>query len=453
MSAHGQSVKSRILASPAGARILALLVLLAPAVAIAEPTAPGIDRMSHAAPSAAPFLGPRLAPVTIELYLALSDGGRSARAHYLATALREKHPMRIRVIYHLVGRSGGSDGFAEAAREAFAQGRFAPFITEFYRNGHTPPWREVADIARRAGLDTERFARAMKDRRHRDDVRAADYLRRRRGVLRIPGIAVNGVPVWPIQSMEDLETALDRASRRARAALSRGVKLADLFDRLVALRRADAPPPIVSRGRVEGMTPKTEDEPRPPVWVGARLAAMRHPSRGPASARVPVVLVCTFTSRLCAQMYHHIEDLRRAYPDEVRVVFRHAPAAADKENRRIHLAALCATRQGVFWDLYDRVFRHFRTRPRTEDDLRRLARSIPANVEALLACARSSGAASALDREVGEVEAAGARLAPSVAIGGVLYSGTKSFAELRALTEAALAPGFLGRLALWPPAE
>lgn len=432
-----------------------LAVILAPSSAAANPppASPGVDRVTRPAPSKSPILGPRLAPVTIDLFVSLSDGGRSARAHFLVAMLRERHPMRLRVIYHLVGHSGGSDNFAEAGREAFAQGRFEAFITEFYKDGHTPPWREVDAMAAAAGLDMERFHRALRDRRHGEQVRAADRLRQRRGVLRVPGITVNGEVVWPIRSIDDLEAAFLAGDEKARRVLARGAKPSELFWRLLALHRAHAPLPVLARGRVDGMTPERASTPRPPVWVGGRLATVGHPSRGSPSAKIPVVLVCTFSSHYCAQMYYHLEDLRKAYPDVVRVVFRHAPAAADEANLRLHLAAVCAEQRGAFWQFYDVVFRRFRTRPRSDEDLAHLAQAIPLDPDDLLACVHSPATRRALDSEIAAVKAAGATVSPSVAIDGVLYDGTRSFAELRALTEAALVPGILGRLSRWPSLE
>lgn len=410
--------------------------------------------LADAAPGPNPIDGPRLAPVTVEFFCALGDGTRSARAYHLLTALSDRHPRRLRIIYRMVGLNGGPDFDSEAAREAFAQGHFDAFIAAAFAGGRSPRHHELPDIARRAGMSYRRLELALADARHAGEVeRNRDY-QRRVGVTRVPGLLVNGVPLGaPIRSLDQLEDAFDRADARARDLLARGVRLADLYRRLLIEVQTSKPPPEIEAGLVDGTGARAAaGAHRPAPLVAGRLDLLGPHARGATDATVPVVFVCSFRSRYCAEMYQAIEALRRAFP-EVRLVFKPlvaTGAGGDSNAFLIHEAALCAGAQGAFWQFYDSIYERFQTRAMDRDELARRARQLGLDVHAFSACLDDRRTAAALTAEIDAVRQAGIRHTPAVVIGGRLYTGTKRFAELRALVWRQLLPGFLARITAIP---
>lgn len=81
------------------------------------------------------------------------------------------------------------------------------------------------------------------------------------------------------------------------------------------------------------------------------------PARGAAAAPVTVVEFGDFQCPYCAEMEPVLKSLAAAYPTELRLVFRHLPLvsihplAADAAR-----AAVCADRQGRFWDIHDAFY-------------------------------------------------------------------------------------------------
>lgn len=78
---------------------------------------------------------------------------------------------------------------------------------------------------------------------------------------------------------------------------------------------------------------------------------------GPADAPVTFLEYCDFQSQGCLVMAQTVAELMRAYPGNIRFVFRPTPLSAilDKSDASV-LAAFAADEQGKFWEMYDLLF-------------------------------------------------------------------------------------------------
>jgi protein-disulfide isomerase len=90
------------------------------------------------------------------------------------------------------------------------------------------------------------------------------------------------------------------------------------------------------------------------------------PSVGPEAAPVTIAIFSDFRCSGCRRVAEMLEQIRRGFPDEVRVVFRHFPLATEcnpttptnmhPDACRAARAAEAAHEQGRFWDFHDRLF-------------------------------------------------------------------------------------------------
>src|SRR5690606_14570992 len=80
------------------------------------------------------------------------------------------------------------------------------------------------------------------------------------------------------------------------------------------------------------------------------------PSRGPADAPVTIVEFSDFECPFCGRANPTIEQVEKAYPDQVRVVFRDFPLPMHPHARKAAEAGHCANEQGKFWELHDKMF-------------------------------------------------------------------------------------------------
>ncbi len=415
----------------------------------------------HDPPSDVPVYGHRYAPVTVDFFCSLADQYYARNVYALLMELAKRHPHRLRIAYRLVDPIGRSF-VAEAALEAFAQGRFHEFIAEVLsptsRRRILKP-SDLAEPAKAAGLDQSRLALALADGRHVAAIEAADRYKRRRRITTRLALLFNGKePARPARRMQldDLEEAYDEAYSRAEDLLDRGVPLSRLYQRALIELDASMPPVAIPHGMVDnppkGTRPSSKLYTRK-IVRGLTSEVDAH-ARGAESPEVVLVFFCSFQSRYCARANNAVEKVLDTYPDELRVVFRDMFDETDPRQpdvRLLHEASRCAEESGVYWEFFDHAFRNLQGRRRarslSEPDFRAMAESIDINADAFMSCIAERRHEGDVERALRKSKAAGITHTPSIVIGDRLYVGVLGEKHLRELVEEELRPGLLEILA------
>jgi protein-disulfide isomerase len=81
---------------------------------------------------------------------------------------------------------------------------------------------------------------------------------------------------------------------------------------------------------------------------------------GPEKAALTVVEFSDLQCPYCSQFAPTLDSLARAYPNDVRVVFKHFPLSFHPQARPAAAAAIAAGRQGKFFEFRYKVAPHFR---------------------------------------------------------------------------------------------
>ena len=92
-----------------------------------------------------------------------------------------------------------------------------------------------------------------------------------------------------------------------------------------------------------------------------RLAVAVGPNdhvRGPADAPVTLVEYGDFECPFCGQAYPIVKALEKAYPKQLRVVFRSFPLAQHPHAEAAAGAAEFAADHGKFWEMHDLLYEH-----------------------------------------------------------------------------------------------
>jgi predicted DsbA family dithiol-disulfide isomerase len=400
--------------------------------------------------------------VTIDFFA--NPGDRStATLHRYLTALHQRHPRRVRVIYRLVA-AGRAHDLAVAMLEAFAQDRFQPFFDAAMARTDPPLAREsILALCREVGVDPVKVEAAWQGERHAEALYRNEGARKRRTDA-APSILFNGRDLGRATSMnlDKLEAHYRATYEQAQATLDRGVPLERLYTVLVREHTAEqiAKIPRDFLGAVDGMSAsalhKIDTAPR---LVRQDIDVPGH-ELGSADAPVTVRVYCNFLSANCAMLRTSLATLREEFPDEVRVIFHHMfpelppetdPArvtAIQRDLVTVHRAALCADAQGAFWDFYKLVYQPQAPQARNLDvreQMSTLVASLPVDAARFQACMSAPGGDEAVMDRVRAARKAGIAHTPTVVIGGRAYLGFKSSLDLRALVEEELLPGLLER--------
>ncbi|MEY4667304.1 MAG: hypothetical protein RL518_3 [Pseudomonadota bacterium] len=90
----------------------------------------------------------------------------------------------------------------------------------------------------------------------------------------------------------------------------------------------------------------------------AKIDITGSPVKGPATAKVTIVEFSDFQCPYCRRGYETMEQLVKAYPNDVKVVFKHFPLPFHNEAEPASKAAWAAQQQGKFWEYHEELFKN-----------------------------------------------------------------------------------------------
>jgi protein-disulfide isomerase len=96
-------------------------------------------------------------------------------------------------------------------------------------------------------------------------------------------------------------------------------------------------------------------QPKPPSIT---MASFRpdDPFRGPQFAKVTIVEFSDFQCPFCRRAVTVIDQVLKAYPQQVKLVFKHEPLSFHPNAMPAAIAAEAARDQGKFWEMHDLIF-------------------------------------------------------------------------------------------------
>lgn len=80
------------------------------------------------------------------------------------------------------------------------------------------------------------------------------------------------------------------------------------------------------------------------------------PFKGAEKAPVELVLFSDFQCPYCSRVTPLLEEVRKAYPTNVKIVFKNFPLQSHQVALPAAIAAMAAHRQGKFWQMHDKIF-------------------------------------------------------------------------------------------------
>lgn len=140
------------------------------------------------------------------------------------------------------------------------------------------------------------------------------------------------------------------------------------------------------------------------------------PFQGPVDAPVEITVFSEFQCPYCAKLAPLLDEVREAYPESVKVVFKNYPLRSHRYSATAAAAALAAERQDAFWPFHDRLFEQkAQLNPNT---VMEISRELGLDLQKLQRDMRDPEIANRIRQDIADAQKAGVKGAPSVFING-----------------------------------
>ncbi|WNG24950.1 thioredoxin domain-containing protein [Cystobacter fuscus] len=316
--------------------------------------------------SGLPLRGPATAQVTLLVFCDFQSPYCARAAERLRELkLANGDALRIQYRFNPLPLYPQSQLAAEASVAAAEQGQFWRYHDILFAHQDALDRASLERYAQELGLELPRFRDALDTERARQKVDDDSLLAGKLQARGAPVFYVNGRPVRGLVPTDVLQKLIDEEKAVARSVLDSGVEPKALYQRIAGRDAATENPPATSTALPENLpaTSSAPPEPAPvpnvslsdpdPVY---KVPVGESPSKGPADARVTIVLWSDFECTRCGSFEAALDTAVASAPRDVRVVWKFRPVVDHLGALLASEAALAAGKQGKFWQMHDKLF-------------------------------------------------------------------------------------------------
>ncbi len=153
------------------------------------------------------------------------------------------------------------------------------------------------------------------------------------------------------------------------------------------------------------------------------------PSKGPANAKVNIVEFSDFQCPFCSRVVPTVEQILKAYPNDVRIFFRHNPLPFHPNAPLAAEAGVAAAAQGKFWEMHDKMFANQQNIARA--DLEKYAAEIGLDTAKFKQALDSGAGKAKVQEDLKAAQQIGVQGTPNFYINGRNVQGAQPFEEFK----------------------
>jgi protein-disulfide isomerase len=340
-----------------------------------------------------PALGPEDAAIVVVTFEDFQCPYCSRATPALKKLVQDNPDVRLVYKHYPLPNHARARPAAIASVAAQRQNRFWEMHDLLFQNQRSLDDANIRQFAQSIGLDMARFEKDIADPAIARFVDDEALEARRVGVTGTPNTFVNGVksPSWDERTMQRL---IESARRGDDVGKEAGIILADLNKQ---------------RG-----TPRNNA--RQPDNTVYQIDLVGSPSKGPANAAVTIVEFSDYQCPYCASAEPLLAQVMEAYPNDVRLVYKHFPLSFHQNAMPASEAAVFAMKQGKFWEMHEKLFQNSRTL--SMETFKKLGAELGLNAAALETSVSGSSFKSIIEKDMADGRKANVTGTPSIFING-----------------------------------
>ncbi|EYF02196.1 DsbA family protein [Chondromyces apiculatus] len=275
-------------------------------------------------------------------------------------------------------------------------------------------------IATTLKLNVPAVKRAIETHKHKASIEADQELADDLRATGTPHFFINGRRLVGAHPTDKFQEVIDAQLAKARALVAQGTPPAKVYD-------------VVQKDATAATALTTVTIPAP---------GKANPSKGAPNARVVVQVFSDFQCPFCARVLPTLDELVKAFPGQVRIVWRNRPLPFHKEAPLASEAAMEAYAQkGAkgFWAMHDLLFQNQRAENLNRAALEQHAATLKLDL-AKFATALDTGAhRGAVQADIQIADDAKLMGTPNFVINGYVVSGAQPLAHFKRVVKRALA--------------
>jgi protein-disulfide isomerase len=159
------------------------------------------------------------------------------------------------------------------------------------------------------------------------------------------------------------------------------------------------------------------------------IPVLGSPVCGPADARITLVEFSDFECPFCSAAVKQVDTVMAAYPKDVKLIYKQFPLSMHPHAQLAAEASLAAREQGKFWEMYDVMFKNYRTLSR--ENIMLWAKQLGLDMNKFTTEIDSHKYKAEVKKDIEDGEAANVYGTPAFYINGKQYNGEVSVAALK----------------------